>query len=1323
MKNRSRRLASLLSSTVSRIEQCEPRRLLSTYVVNTLSDATNPGAGLLTLRQAVVNANQHSGPDTVTFDSHVFAPGSLHTIKLSQGQITFTDKSGATTVTGSGSTVLAVSGNGLSRVFAINGGTTVSISGLTITGGVADTADSSNGNTYGGGILSAGALSLINTNIQGNAVVADGYQPGQGSNHIPGDGYGGAIYATGALTITNSTLSDNSITVSAQFNDNGVPDVGGAYGGAIYCTASLQMSGSSIVGNFAKGFVPQPGFSQETIEGGPAAGGGIWAGGTTVLSGTTFSANEAIAGSAAMSHGDGGSAIGGGLWAGGNLTVSNNTISGNNAQGGDSGLDDGASGVALGGGLFAGATINLTGTTISGNIAHGGTTGKEQQYSLAGWTTNHISAGGGVYAGASAVLSGDTLSGNSAVGGIISGADGGGIYAASNLTIQTSTLSGNSVTAELNEGTLYNESSVGGNAVGGGVAATGKTSITHSTLTGNSVTGGKGISASVFPNPGGDGLGGGIYTTAPLVVVNSTISGNSATGGAGGDGFYPGASYGKAGQNGGGGLGGGVDSTGSLTIADCTISGNTTAGGAGGAGFSGSSGPYPNGSAGDAYAGGINVAPNSTTLSNSIVSANKAAGAFSDIGGTVKSSSGYNLIGVGGGLTNGVNGNKVGITNPDLSPLGNNGGPTLTMTPLPGSPAIDAGSNALVPSGVTKDQRGLARIFNSTVDIGAVEVQPIAPQLSGKTIGTAGSYGNHGDTIAKAFDGNLSTFFDAPTANGSWVGLDLGTARIIRQISYAPRPGYATRMVGGIFQGSNSADFSSGNVTLYKITSAPKAGVLTLVPVTSWSAFRYVRYLGPSNSYCNIAELKFFGNTPTVGAALEPDGTLVVNGTSGADNIHVALSVVPSPIDISYGGATITVNGTTQVIESGIKSVVVNAGAGNDTVLVDGSEFGFDTNPRIGVTVNGGDGNDSITTKLPSSSNTPYDTQVYLDGGGGDDFLNVQNDGSATLVGGDGNDTFTSNGNEDGLFESVFGGDGNDIVEADLDTLIVVYDGGAGTNTVDFGGPNATYLLDGQIDLNQYVNVHNVILGSDNVTVIGTAGDDVITAPDAGIAGVNVQGGGGDDTVFINDAYMAIVNDTGPGASHISVQDSTNVTVIGGNGNDVIDTRTSSNVTIDGGPGTNTAYFDPGAQVKNIQNPNPKQPTTLYGVTIGTAGSYHGLGNTIANATDGNLSTYFDAPDASGDWVGLDFVSPRVVTQVKFAARAGYELRMVGGMIQASNTFDFTSGVVTLKTITYPPPSGSLKTVTLPNTTAYRYYRYIGPANSYCDIAELEFLG
>jgi hypothetical protein len=45
----------------------------------------------------------------------------------------------------------------------------------------------------------------------------------------------------------------------------------------------------------------------------------------------------------------------------------------------------------------------------------------------------------------------------------------------------------------------------------------------------------------------------------------------------------------------------------------------------------------------------------------------------------------------------------------------------------------------------------------------------------GVPFGSPGSWGNSGATFEKAFDGNLTTFFDAPTADGNFVGMDLPT--------------------------------------------------------------------------------------------------------------------------------------------------------------------------------------------------------------------------------------------------------------------------------------------------------------------------------------------------------------------------------------------------------------------------------------------------------------------------------------------------------------------------------------------------------------------
>ncbi len=151
--------------------------------------------------------------------------------------------------------------------------------------------------------------------------------------------------------------------------------------------------------------------------------------------------------------------------------------------------------------------------------------------------------------------------------------------------------------------------------------------------------------------------------------------------------------------------------------------------------------------------------------------------------------------------------------------------------------------------------------------------------LTGTVIGTPGSYnGGTVNTRDKVFDGNFNTFFDAPDVSGDWAGLDLGVTKAVTAINYAGRPGYESRMVGGIFQGSNTADFSSGVVNLYTITSQPPSGSYALAAVSNYTGFRYLRYLGPTNGSCNVAEVVFYG--VSVPAAPTGVNVTMLNGSS-----------------------------------------------------------------------------------------------------------------------------------------------------------------------------------------------------------------------------------------------------------------------------------------------------------------------------------------------------------------------------------------------------------------------------------------------------------
>ena len=173
-------------------------------------------------------------------------------------------------------------------------------------------------------------------------------------------------------------------------------------------------------------------------------------------------------------------------------------------------------------------------------------------------------------------------------------------------------------------------------------------------------------------------------------------------------------------------------------------------------------------------------------------------------------------------------------------------------------------------------------------------------RLNGLPVGTAGSYNNAGDTFIKAVDGNVATFFNGATANGNAVGLNLGTPTQVTQVQYVPKSSAPGRMVGGVFQGSNTADFSAGVVTLFTITTAPAAGVYTAQPVTAAGAFQYVRYLSPAGSYGNVAEVLFDGVPVPPAATTSPTPAAPPAGSTALVGMAIG-----TPGSYGNGGNTI----------------------------------------------------------------------------------------------------------------------------------------------------------------------------------------------------------------------------------------------------------------------------------------------------------------------------------------------------------------------------------------------------------------------------------
>jgi acetylxylan esterase len=164
----------------------------------------------------------------------------------------------------------------------------------------------------------------------------------------------------------------------------------------------------------------------------------------------------------------------------------------------------------------------------------------------------------------------------------------------------------------------------------------------------------------------------------------------------------------------------------------------------------------------------------------------------------------------------------------------------------------------------------------------SAEVAPQFLKFTGAIIGTSGSWNNSGATITNVFDNNLNTFFDGPTGNGCWAGLDFGagTSNVITKINYCPRSGFESRMVNGIFQGANRADFGDA-VVLFTMGTQPTAGAFTSANITNTAAFRYVRYLSPNNGYGNVSEVEFYGYQFAVSTQVpRPNLNLVTTNTN-----------------------------------------------------------------------------------------------------------------------------------------------------------------------------------------------------------------------------------------------------------------------------------------------------------------------------------------------------------------------------------------------------------------------------------------------------------
>ena len=510
-------------------DQLETRELLSTLFVNNTNDS-----GVGSLRQAVLDANNQPGADTIKFKNTA-----LGTITLAS-QLTLT---GDTEINGPSADGLTVSGGGVSRVFKIEAGATVTIKKLKITNG------SVAGIELGGGIQNLGTLTLKDSVVTGNfATVQGGGISNRGilnisrskvtANRATNSGGGLHNAGTGVVSIDRSTISDNicngdgagirsevgtTLTITGSTisgNSGGGFGTGGIASGATLtirdsliadntsAAAGIYLFGSSNGGNVL--------ISRSVIRNNrpnatsPSGVGGIWS-----RSSNTIRIEDSV-----IRNNTGNSYQAGGVYGRGKFEIARSEISGNTGSGintfyrttiSDSTISNNA------GGRVGGVSVSdglIENSTISGNT--GSQFGGIQSYSLE-LVRSTVS-------GNSVIPSGETSSG---VGGV----------SITNGLIQNSTISGNVVVAD--QMVVYHGyyGDTTGDAIGGVWVNAGSegsvATIENSTIAFNRVTG----APADIRTSGGvlvalpfsfTGYYGDTYTSATASVRNTIIARNEA---------------------------------------------------------------------------------------------------------------------------------------------------------------------------------------------------------------------------------------------------------------------------------------------------------------------------------------------------------------------------------------------------------------------------------------------------------------------------------------------------------------------------------------------------------------------------------------------------------------------------------------------------------------------------------------------------------------------------------------------------------------------------------------------------------------------------
>ncbi len=534
-------------------------------------------------------------------------------------------------------------------------------------------------------------------------------------------------------------------------------------------------------------------------------------------------------------------------------------------------------------------------------------------------------------------------------------------------------------------------------------------------------------------------------------------------------------------------------------------------------------------------------------------------------------------------------------------------------------------------------------------------------KLDGTPFGTSPAFAS-GREFDKAHDGNTSTLFDFLQANGGYTGIDLGAgnAKRVVKIRYFARsdwPGGPGRMVGGKFQGSNSSS-SSGYVDLHTVTVAPPISGWVEVAIGDATEYRFLRYLGPNDSYCNVAEIEFHGPTGSGGGGTD-DAAFV--SQSVASNMTAGQTTSVSVTMRNTGTSTWTPTGGYKL---GSQNPQDNTTWGMNRVSLPNSVGpGGEVTFSFSVTPPSTAGSYNFQWRVIKESTgffgaTSTNVAVQVTASGLTKLTGAAFGSSPAFASGREFDK-AHDGNTSTFFDFLFANGGNTGIDLGA---------GNGRNVVKIryfarsdwpGGPGrmvgGKFQGSNSSSSSGYVDLHTV----------------TVAPPISGWVEVTIS----DANAY---RYLRYLSPDGAYGNIADVE---------------FYTGTPATGKLSGTAFGTTPAFASGREFDKAHDGN----TSTFFDFLQANGGYTGIDLGAGNAKRVIKIRYY----ARSDWPG------------------GPD-RMIGGKFQGSNSSS-SSGYVDLHTVTVAPPLGGWVEVTITDATEYRFLRYIAPNGAYCNIAEVEF--